>query len=122
MKLLITFLIVFVVGPVIFWVMTRGRASRLHIASLMGLAILLMLVAFSLGHWLVPMMESSIYPGLGSLLASWLAWIAMLAYCALAVLRRWKSPRARKITLAIGAMATTLPWFGLYTAQMMAAR
>jgi len=51
--------------------------------------------------------------------ALWLAWIAVLALCVLAVRARVRSPLIVKWTGAIGAMATTLPWFGLYAAQMM---
>ncbi|WP_299845455.1 hypothetical protein [uncultured Roseovarius sp.] len=120
MKLAITFLMVFLVGPLVFWVLARHRPSRHRIAALMGVAACLMAAAFALGRWAVPALAPSPYPGLAAVVASWFAWIVMLAYCTLAAQYRLKSATARKFIIAIGAMATTLPWFGLYTAQMMA--
>lgn len=119
MKLVLTFFAVFVVGPILFWRLARPAPSRHRIAALMACAILLMVAAFAIGHWLVPMLTPSAYPGLAVIVASWLSWIVVLAYCALALQYRLKSHTARKTIFALGAMATTLPWFGLYAAQIM---
>ena len=119
MKIVVTFLVVFVVGPLIFWRLARPAPSRHRIAGLMASAILLMVAAFAIGTWLVPMMAPSPYPGLAVIVASWLSWIVVLAYTVLALRYRVKSQPARKVIFSIGAMATTLPWFGLYAAQML---
>lgn len=120
MKLVVVFFMVFVVGPILFWRLARPAPSRHRIAGLMACAILLMVSAFGIGHWLVPMLAPSAYPGLAVIVASWLSWIVVLAYCVLALQYRIKSDTVRKTSLTLGAMATTLPWFGLYAAQMMA--
>ncbi|MEO3416512.1 hypothetical protein AAFO92_17815 [Roseovarius sp. CAU 1744] len=120
MKLIVTFFVVFVLGPVLFWRLARPAPSRHRIAALMACAILLMIVAFGIATWMAPMYEPSPYPGLAVIVASWLSWIVVLAYCALALRYRIKSRPLQKVIFAIGAMATTLPWFGLYTAQMLA--
>ena len=119
MKLIVTFFIAFVVGPIIFWRLARPAPSRHRIAALLGCAVLLMVVAFAIATWLAPMLAPSPYPGLTVIAASWLSWIVVLAYCALALQFRIESRPARKIIFAIGAMSTTLPWFGLYAAQLM---
>lgn len=119
MKLVVVFFMVFVIGPILFWCLARPAPSRHRIAALMAFAILLMVAAFAIGHWLVPMLTPSPYPGLAVIVASWLSWIVVLAYCVLALQYRIKSNTGRKTTLALGAMATTLPWFGLYAAQIM---
>ena len=119
MKLALTFFAVFVIGPILFWVLARPAPSRHRIAALMALALLLMIGAFAAGRWLVPMYTPNPLPGLLTILISWLAWIVVLAYGALALRYRIHAPAGRKFILVIGAMATTLPWFGLYAAQVL---
>ncbi len=120
MKMALTFFMVFVVGPILFWQLARPAPSRHRIAGLMLLAIALMITAFAAGTWLVPALTPSPYPGLLTIVTSWLSWIVVLAYAVMALKFRITSNTPRKAILAIGAMATTLPWFGLYAAQMMA--
>ncbi len=120
MKLALTFFMVFVIGPILFWQLARPAPSRHRIAGLMALAIVMMIVAFAAGTWLVPALAPSPYPGLLTIVASWLSWIVVMAYGAMALKYRITSNPARKGIMAIGAMATTLPWFGLYAAQLMA--
>lgn len=122
MTLIVTFFVVFVVGPLLFWKLARRRPSRRRIALLMASALLLVLAAFGTGQWLVPMLAPNPYPGLAAICAIWLAWILVLAYCALALQYRLTSKFARRTIIAVGAMATTLPWFGLSAAQYMAPR
>lgn len=119
MTLIISFCVVFVVGPLLFWWMAWKPPSRHRIAALMAVAVLLMSAAFGIGAWVVPAAGASPLPGLAAIFASWLAWVVMLGYCALALQFRLRSRTSRKIILVIGAMATTLPWFGLYVAETM---
>lgn len=120
MKLALTFFVVFVVGPILFWQLARPVPSRHRIAALMALALVLMIGAFAAGNWLVPMYTPNPLPGLLTILISWLAWIVVLSYGAMALQYRVTSSGGRKAILVIGAIATTLPWFGLYAAQLMA--
>lgn len=120
MKLVVTFIVVFVGGPLLFWKLARRRPEMTSFSVLMVLALALMALAFGVGRWLVPAYATSPYPGLGAIAMIWLAWVVMLAFCVQAVGLRLRSAPARKAAFAIGAMATTLPWFGLYFAQMMA--
>ena len=122
MKLALTFLVVFVGGPLLFWRLARRTPDKTTFSVLMLLALVLMVLAFGVGRWLVPVFAPSPYPGLGAILMIWIAWVVMLAFCVQAIGLRFTSPAARKAALALGAMATTLPWFGLYFAQMMATR
>ena len=58
--------------------------------------------------------------GLVSLGSLWLAWISAVAMVAMALRRLAPTVSVRR-WLTIGALlATTLPWFGLATAQLMA--
>ncbi len=86
----------------------------------MVVAVVLLALAYALGSGVIPTLGSNLATGLAAVAASWLAWIVMLAYCALAAQYRLKSVAARKVILSIGAISTALPWFGIYAAHMMA--
>tara|TARA_R110000764_G_scaffold72049_4_gene148034 strand:+ start:6069 stop:6437 length:369 start_codon:yes stop_codon:yes gene_type:complete len=49
----------------------------------------------------------------------WTAWIAVLALAALALRQVDQGPAMRRWTGVIGAMGTTVPWFGLASARLM---
>lgn len=57
---------------------------------------------------------------IGSLIALWLAWVLAVALVVMALRRRIGAGRARRWVTTLGLLTTTLPWFGLATAQMMA--
>jgi len=117
MTLFLMFAVVFLAGPLVFWGLARRAPSRGNVIGLWGIAAATIGLAFTvrgLGLW-----AYGVPPELLALVALWLAWIAVLALCVLAVRARVRSPLIVRWTGAIGAMATTLPWFGLYAAQMM---
>ena len=58
-------------------------------------------------------------PILASLVMMWIAWILVLVLVIRAVRQSFPSRRARRWSRALGAMPTTIPWFGFATAQMM---
>jgi drug/metabolite transporter (DMT)-like permease len=49
----------------------------------------------------------------------WVAWIAILAFMAQTFRQQDRRPAMRRWTTVIGALATTIPWFGLASARMM---
>ena len=119
MKLVLIFLVIFTAGPVVFALLARASPSRRYfIALCVGAAALIgaALVIAKGGGALLP---TSPYPGLGAILAMWLAWIVVLALCFQAIKMRATTLGPLKAAYIIGAMATTLPWFGLYAARIM---
>jgi len=117
MTMLFLFAVVFLAGPLVFWALARRAPSRGNVIGLWSIAAAAVGLAFAvrgLGLW-----AYGVPPELLALVALWLAWIAVLALCVLAVRARVGSPLVVRWTGAVGAMATTLPWFGLYAAQMM---
>ena len=54
-----------------------------------------------------------------SLALLWFAWVLAVAMVAMALRGRMPTPRARRWLTIIALLATTLPWFGLSTAQWM---
>lgn len=117
MTLLAMFVVVFLAGPFVFWILARRAPSRANVTGLWVIAAVALLLAFAVrwsGFW-----AYGVPPEVLALVGLWLAWIAVLALCVLAVRARVQSPLIVRWTGAVGAMATTLPWFGLYAAQMM---
>lgn len=116
------FLLCFVFGPGLFWLLARRKASRARFAAIWGLSVLLIGVALMLRHWVMPAYPDAALAGLGVLLSLWLAWILVLALAVLAIRARPFSFRLHRTAFALGAVGTTLPWFGLYAAQMVTQR
>jgi hypothetical protein len=122
MSLLTAFLVTFVAGPAAFWVVARREPSRGNFLSLWIAAVALVFLALGLQAWVLPGMPDALPVGLAIMTALWLAWIVVLATAVLAVRKRDIAPLYKRYAFALGAVATTLPWFGLYAAQVMTSR
>lgn len=120
MKLTLTFLVTFLAGPAAFWILARQTPTRGYFRTLFGVLAALIAAAFALNLWGLPAAPDHPLAGLAVILTMWLAWIVVLALCVLAVRRSASQNSLKRLAFALGAMATTLPWFGLYTAQMVA--
>lgn len=105
----------FFLGPALFWLLARRQAASWYFSTLCALAVLLMSVALMLPALFEPSSAVTIL----RLLLLWIGWVLVLSLCALALRSRLPHRQARKTAFAVCAMATTLPWFGLYAAQMM---
>ncbi|WP_417723072.1 hypothetical protein [Salipiger sp.] len=105
-----TFVLCFAAGPAIYVGLMRLRPG---VVPLTGLAMIAMTaMAGAIGLRIL----GGALPSLGML---WLSWILVLALGALALRRRVRGRQlARWVTLA-GLLATTAPWFGLATAQLL---
>ena len=113
---LILFTMAFVIGPAIFLVLARydGRLWPLALsASFLVLGSLMLRTDINLTLSAAPV------PILASLVMMWIAWILVLVLVIRAVRQSFPSRRARRWSRALGAMPTTIPWFGFATAQMM---
>ncbi len=122
MTYLATFLLCFVVGPGIFWLVARRKASRARFAVVWTLSILMIGAALILRQLVMPAFPDTPIAGLGVLLSLWLAWILVLAMTVLAIRARPFSHTLHRTAFALGAVGTTLPWFGLYAAEMVTKR
>lgn len=117
MTMVLLFAVVFLLGPLVFWALARRAPSRGNVIGLWAVAAATVGLAFVvrvLGLW-----AYGVPPQLLMLVALWMSWIAVLALCVLAVRARVRSPLVVRWAGVVGAMATTLPWFGLYAALMM---
>lgn len=106
---LIGFLVAFVAGPLLVAAILRLPA---RVRTLVVLAVLV--IACSGAAVLLNEKRP-----LASLVAYWLGWVLAVGLVAQAVRRRMPGPGVRRVTAIVAMMASTLPWFGLATAQMM---
>ncbi|MBY5986931.1 hypothetical protein [Roseovarius atlanticus] len=107
----------FLAGPVIFWVLARQTPTRRYVTALWAVSVALIAGAFVLRQWGG---AHGAYGALAVVLLAWLAWITVLSLVMLAIRTSTLPQRPRRIAYGVTAAATTLPWFGLYTAQMIA--
>mmetsp|Transcript_28313 Transcript_28313/g.52738 ORF Transcript_28313/g.52738 Transcript_28313/m.52738 type:complete len:118 (-) Transcript_28313:7882-8235(-) len=115
--LLILYTMAFVIGPALFLALSHydGRLwPPAMIASIM--------VVLSLALRNEAALSVTVDPGplFFSILLIWMAWILVLVLVVRAVRRTYPNPTAQRWARGLGAMGTTVPWFGFATAQMMA--
>ncbi|NNE50878.1 MAG: hypothetical protein HKN30_00570 [Sulfitobacter sp.] len=110
MTLAFVFGLIFLAGPLLFLLLSRARvAPPVLICGALGF----FLLGLGLQHW----GKAEIWP-LTVLGLFWLAWIGTLAFAAVRL--QAAQPAARRWTRVVGAVGTTVPWFGLATAAWMA--
>ncbi|MEL6617843.1 MAG: hypothetical protein AAFY39_13295 [Pseudomonadota bacterium] len=115
--LILLFVMAFVLGPALFLALEQfdGRAWPLAlIASSMAA------VSFALRNEVSVMLGAAPGTLFASLMLIWLAWVLVLVLVVRAARRTWPGRTPRRVARSIGAMGTTVPWFGFAAAQMMA--
>ncbi|SFQ49193.1 hypothetical protein SAMN05421853_10746 [Roseivivax halotolerans] len=108
-ELLLAFAISFGAGPLLFLILTRAEPSVALMAALAIGALALMVAGSSL-------VDRAPFAAVACL---WLAWVSAVAFMAHAAMRAMRSAPLRKWARVTGSLATTLPWFGLATAQFL---
>lgn len=120
--ILILFTIAFVLGPALFLQLTRTDGYLWPLALVALIMVGLSFVSRQDASLILPAQAGPIQ--LGPLLLSvfliWAAWILVLVLMARAVCKRHPGPVARRWARSMGAVGTTVPWFGFATANMMA--
>lgn len=109
-ELVIAFVICFLGGPLIFAAILRVGPG----VSRAGLLALAIAASVAAGFWL-----QSLQASLGALACLWLAWVLAVALVVQVLRRRVPITGGQRWITVSGALATTLPWFGLATARMM---
>ncbi len=119
MTLTALFLFFFLVGPLSFRLLTKAKPSGHGMRRLAAIAVILALSGIVLryiapdrwGHalWLTGLV----------ILLLWCGWIAVLALGAQALRSADPGPIMRRWTEIIGAAGTTVPWFGLASANLL---
>ncbi len=109
---LIGFLVCFAVGPLICAALLRLPARTWVLLALSVSVVICVTLAL---RWRLAGGDQALI----SLVALWLAWVLAVAMVAQAFKARLRAPRQRRWLTVAALLSTTLPWFGLATAQMM---
>ena len=109
---LIAFAVCFVGGPVLCALLLRLPGT---VWALLTLAVCVVLSVTTALSYRLAGAEGH----LTSLVLLWLSWVLAIAMVALALRSKIDNPTFRRWTLILALLATTLPWFGLATAQLM---
>lgn len=120
MILVLTYLATFTAGPLAFWVLARQDPDQGYFAQLALLAFTLLMFAIVVPWGAGQAWLTWVYFGVVIMTVLWVAWIVVLSMCVLAIRRRTGDGPAARWAFAIGALSTTLPWFGLNLAQWAA--
>ena len=116
--LVIIFVAVFVVGPLAFllflWLAPSKRRSIGLVCLVVGSTGLSASLRDLSGGW----GQNAFYTLAGSG-CIWVAWIAVIVFLVQRFCQLDNRPLMRRWTAIIGALATTVPWFGLVSARMM---
>ena len=114
----IIYAIVFIAGPYAFLRLLRRPPTKRQFVGLACLTTGAAAMSFALrylsGGWGVNAIGTIV-----GIALIWLAWISVLAFVSQVVRSRDKRPAIRRWTAVVGAIATTIPWFGLAFARMM---
>lgn len=107
---ILAFVICFVLGPSLCWQIMRLPQKG---------PVLLALAALGIATLLAGLRLQAAALGLAALGLMWLAWVLTVSILALALMRRFPEPARKRWITTAALLATTLPWFGLATAEMM---
>ncbi|MCX7566540.1 hypothetical protein OS189_09330 [Sulfitobacter sp. F26169L] len=116
----ILFLMVFVGGPLAFRALTRGGPSPAAFRRLALFTALCAATGLTLRYGFADMWGRDVLVTGAGIAFIWGGWIGVLAYGAQAFRRIDNGLHMRRWTSVIGALGTTMPWFGLASASMLA--
>jgi hypothetical protein len=116
--LVIIFVAVFVVGPLAFLLFLRLAPSKRRSIGLVCLVVGSTGMSASLRYLSGGWGQDAFYTLAGSG-CIWVAWIAVIVFLVQRFCQLDNRPLMRRWTAIIGALATTVPWFGLVSARMM---
>ncbi|KEJ90807.1 hypothetical protein [Sulfitobacter donghicola] len=120
MSYIVVFLIVFVGGPLAFRALTNGGPSPKAFRRLTMFTAICAATGLALRYGFAELWgENLVVTGTGVTFI-WGGWIGVLAYGAQAMRRMDGGLRMRRWTAVMGSVGTTVPWFGLASANLLA--
>lgn len=119
MTFALAFLIVFVLGPWTFVRLTKPAPSPRAMRALLGIVLAALLLALGLRFALTSQWSESVWLPVAIAAALWVAWIGVIALVVQALRRADSRPAMRRWSSAIGAISTTVPWFGIVLADLL---
>lgn len=119
MSYAVLFVIVFLGGPLAFRALTRGGPSPRAFRRLALFTALCAATGLTLRYGFAPLWGSNLLVTGGGIAFIWGGWIGLLAYGTQALRRMDTGARMRRWTGVTGAVGTTIPWFGLASANLL---
>ncbi len=119
MTLVLVFLIVFLIGPFLFKALIAVPPSLRAIRALGAVVLAAFLTAIGLRYGLLRYWNDSLWLLGAVALALWSAWIAVIAPVVQALRSADPRPAMRGWSGVLGAVGTTVPWFGLVLSNLM---
>lgn len=120
MSLAILFVIVFVGGPLAFRALTQGGPSPAAFRRLAIFTAVCAATGLTLRYGFASLWGQNLLVTGAGVVFIWGGWIGVLAYGAQALRRMDHGRRMRRWTAVAGALGTTVPWFGLASASLLA--
>lgn len=121
MSYLVVFLIIFVGGPMTFRGLTHGGPSPRAFRRLAMFTALSAAIGLTLRYGFSDLWGSNLVITGTGIAFIWGGWIGVLAYGAQALRRMDTGLRMRRWSAVMGAVGTTVPWFGLASANLLVA-
>ncbi|KIN65508.1 hypothetical protein Z945_551 [Sulfitobacter noctilucae] len=118
MNLAVIFAVFFIGGPLGFRMLTRRGEALIGQRALAACIALLAAGGLILRYGFADLWGRHFALTVVSILLIWFAWIGVLAYGARALRHVDRGLAMRRWTGVIGAAGTTMPWFGLASADM----
>ena len=115
----ILFVIFFIGGPLIFRALTHKVATARSLRMIVILTAFCVTGGLFIRFGLPDLWGRSLWVTGAGILVIWFAWIGVLAFVALSLRRKDPSIRMRHWTAITGALCTTVPWFGLASANLV---
>lgn len=112
------FALFFVGGPVLFGQLTRAQATPAVLRRLAVLTLAMGGLGVLAGTVLPALTGPQTWAALGTILLLWLGWVSLLALITQVLRSRNHSGRMRRWSGVMGAICTTVPWFGLAAANI----
>ena len=120
MSYFVLFMIVFIGGPLAFRELTRGGPSAMAFRRLAIFTALCAATGLTLRYGFADSWGQNLLVTGAGVAFIYGGWIGVLAYGAQALRRMDHGLRTRRWTAVAGAAGTTMPWFGLASASLMA--
>ncbi|MEP5728821.1 MAG: hypothetical protein ABJL67_05560 [Sulfitobacter sp.] len=113
------FVVFFVGGPLGFRMLTRAEPTAYRQWVLGMVTAILAGIGLAMRYGFPELWGRDVAVTVLSIGLIWFAWIGVLAYAAQALRRMDDGPGMRRATGVIGAAGTTMPWFGLASANLV---
>jgi len=120
MNYAVLFVVVFIGGPLTLRGLTHSGPSPAAFRRLALFTALAAATGLTLRYGFANLWGDNLLVTGGGLAFIWGGWIGLLAYGTQALRQIDQGVRMRRWTAVLGAMGTTVPWFGLASANLLA--